>query len=176
MSISLQNGIIFSVTFVIQIHMKQILLLITIAFSGLMSYAQHDTTHGKELIWQTWNDGFSAAQQSNKIALIDVYTDWCGWCKVMDKNTYTNPKVVEAINANFVPIKFNPEKPEKYFVGKDTIDGRSLLGALSGGKSSGYPTTYFFIPGSNQIFQQPGYIEPDQFLLLLENVASRSKN
>ncbi len=154
--------------------MKKTYLIIMMVSHALFSMAQQDTIK-KEVEWENWNNGFPKSQQSQKIALIDVYTDWCGWCKVMDKNTYTHPKVVETIDQYFVPIKFNPEKPEKYLVGTDTLDGRTLLGQLSGGKSSGYPTTYFFLPGTNQIFQQPGYIEPDQFILLLENVVSRSK-
>lgn len=154
--------------------MKKTVLILFLLSNAMMGLAQQEPKKN-EVTWENWNSGFPKAQQNQKIALIDVYTDWCGWCKVMDKNTYTHPKVVETIEQYFVPIKFNPEKPEKYFVGTDTLDGRSLLGALSGGKSSGYPTTYFFLPGTNQIFQQPGYIEPDQFILLLENVVSRSK-
>lgn len=154
--------------------MKKTLLILFLLSGAIVTFAQNDTIK-REIKWENWNSGFPKAQQNQKIALIDVYTDWCGWCKVMDKNTYTNQRVLEIIDEHFVPIKFNPEKPEKYFVGTDTLDGGSLLGALSGGKSSGYPTTYFFLPGTNQIFQQPGYIEPDQFILLLENVVSRSK-
>lgn len=151
-------------------------LLCLVLFLSALPFAanaQNDTA-AAEMHWETWNKGFPEAQQSGKIALIDVYTDWCSWCKVMDKKTYTDPKVIATIEKYFVPIKFNPEKPGEYYVGSDTLDGRSLLGALSGGKSSGYPTTYFFLPGKNQIFQQPGFIEPDQFMLLLENVISKS--
>lgn len=155
--------------------MKKLFALILV-ISNTALFAQTPSGEGaKELEWKNWNEGFAKSQQTNKIALIDVYTDWCGWCKVMDKNTYTNTTVINKINDHFVPIKFNPEKPEKYIIGKDTLDGRTLLGALSGGQSSGYPTTYFLIPGQNQIFQQPGYIEPGQFIELLDNVISRAK-
>ena len=46
---------------------------------------------------------------NGKKIIIDLYTDWCGWCKVMDRNTFTNPKVISLINDNFLPIKFNAE-------------------------------------------------------------------
>ena len=146
--------------------------LMCFAFIGK---AQTGTKIVKELDWKTWNEGFPNAQKTNKIAIIDVYTDWCHWCKVMDKNTYSNDSVIRLINEHFIPIKFNPEKAGQYIVESDTIDGRSLLNALSGGQSSGYPTTYFFLPGTNQIFQQPGYIEPKQFYELLENVVAKTK-
>ena len=41
--------------------------------------------------------------------IIDLYTDWCGWCKVMDRNTFTDSNVISHINENFVAIKFDAE-------------------------------------------------------------------
>lgn len=103
------------------------------------------TAATEELKWYDWNEGVIKARKEGKIALIDTYTDWCHWCKVMDKNTYTNELVIAAINKDFVPIKFNPELDRRYINGGDTLSGRELLGALSGGNSSGYPTTYFYL-------------------------------
>jgi uncharacterized protein YyaL (SSP411 family) len=154
--------------------MRAIILTFILAFSFGFKLSDKQQT-STELKWENWNDGFPKAMTGGKIALIDVYTDWCHWCKVMDKNTYTNVKVIETINKHFVPIKFNPEKPENYIIGGDTINGRQLLATLSGNKPSGYPTTYFFIPGKNTVFQQPGYIEPEQFATLLEGVVAKSK-
>ena len=41
--------------------------------------------------------------------IIDLYTDWCGWCKVMDRNTFTDSDVISHINNNFIAIKFDAE-------------------------------------------------------------------
>ncbi|MGC6414302.1 MAG: DUF255 domain-containing protein, partial [Bacteroidia bacterium] len=40
--------------------------------------------------WYNFTDGYNKAVKEGKIILIDAYTDWCGWCKVMDKKTYTD--------------------------------------------------------------------------------------
>jgi uncharacterized protein YyaL (SSP411 family) len=168
-------GTLFSAIFAITSNMNRLIIFTFVVCLAQFGMAQTPAKTVKELEWKTWNEGFSLAQKTNKIAIIDVYTDWCHWCKVMDKNTYTDDSVINLINEHFIPIKFNPEKSDKYYVESDTIDGRSLLNALSGGQSSGYPTTYFFLPGTNQIFQQPGYIEPKQFYELLENVVAKSK-
>ena len=129
-----------------------------------------------ELEWYGFTEGMELAKKEGKIALIDVYTDWCGWCKVMDKKTFADAGIVKKINQDFIPIKFNPEKPGNYIVGQDTLDGRTLLGAISGGKHSGYPTTYFFIPGKNVMLKQAGYMAPDQFGPLLERILAQANS
>src|SRR5438132_1421419 len=47
-------------------------------------------TKGKEVKWLNWNEGYTQAAKDNKTMLVDVYTSWCGWCKRMDHDTYTN--------------------------------------------------------------------------------------
>ena len=67
--------------------------------------------------WVDFNTGLAQAQQTGKLAVIDCYTDWCGWCKVMDKKTFSDRKIIERINEKYMAIKFNPEKPGKYIDG-----------------------------------------------------------
>jgi thiol:disulfide interchange protein len=59
-----------------------------------------------------WTDnlekGLAQAKKENKPALIDFYADWCGWCERLDKDTYTDPKVIE-LSKRFVMIKVNTE-------------------------------------------------------------------
>jgi uncharacterized protein YyaL (SSP411 family) len=138
---------------------------------GSFSLLENNNT-SEELKWYDWNEGVEKARKEGKVALIDVYTDWCHWCKVMDKNTYTNEAVIALINKDFVPIKFNPELDKKYVNGKDTLTGRQLLGALSGGNSSGYPTTYFYLTKKNIMYQEAGYIEPVKFETILRGVVA----
>lgn len=144
-----------------------------LAFSFLAVFSLFSFKAGDEhLKWNHWNDGFSRAKTEGKIALIDTYTDWCGWCKKMDRDTYEDSSIIAKINANFIPIKFNPELAGQYKVGDTTYDGRTLLNALSSGKSSGYPTTFFYLPKQNKMYQYPGYMAADQFGELLDGLAS----
>ncbi|MBO6514946.1 MAG: DUF255 domain-containing protein [Bacteroidia bacterium] len=129
------------------------------------------TTSKQEVAWEHWNEGFQKAKAENKIALIDTYTAWCGWCKKMDRDTYEDQAIIDKIGKNFVPIKFNPELGDKYQIGDTTVDGRTLLGALSKGKSSGYPTTFFYLPKQNQMLQYPGYMDAQKFGNLLDRIA-----
>ena len=121
-----------------------------------------------ELKWLDWNTGYPLAKIQNKIILVDAYTDWCGWCKKMDRDTYTNPDIIKAINKDFVVIKFNPELENiVYELEGNKISGRELFGQLTQGKSTGFPTTYFIQPNKKQIQISAGYLAPDDFMKVL---------
>jgi uncharacterized protein YyaL (SSP411 family) len=108
------------------------------------------------------------AKKTNKIILVDAYTDWCGWCKKMDRDTYSQPEVIKILNKDFVIIKFNPEITDvEYDLDGVKISGRELFGQLTRGKSTGFPTTYFIEPNKKQIQIAAGYLGPDDFLKVL---------
>lgn len=122
-----------------------------------------------ELKWLDWNTGYPLAKKQNKIILVDAYTDWCGWCKKMDRDTYTNKEIIKILNENFVVIKFNPELEDIiYDLDGNKISGRELFGQLTQGKSTGFPTTYFIQPNKKQIQIAAGYHGPDDFKKILE--------
>ncbi len=60
-----------------------------------------------------FNDALKKAKDENKRVIVDVYTDWCGWCKKMDTDAYGNKKVKNLIKNNFVFIKLNAESDNK---------------------------------------------------------------
>jgi len=116
---------------------------------------------------------FEEAVEANKIQpkpmLVDIYTDWCGWCKRMEKDTYSNVKLAEYINQNFYPVKLDGEdKNTITFNGKDyefIKQGKrgynELPAALMNGKLS-YPTTVFLDSKYQLIKRIPGYITLDK--------------
>jgi len=131
----------------------------------------------KKLQWFEYVDGYNKAKAENKILLVDAYTDWCGWCKVMDRETYTNAEVIAALNNEFVCVKFNPEVEKKHKFGAYNLSSNELLYWLANGQPGGYPTSYFiFNPAKNdKRASQAGYLPPDQFLNLLGEVIKRKK-
>lgn len=70
------------------------------------------TTTSKPASLVKWMS-FEEAQQLNaktpKKIIVDVYTDWCGPCKMMDRSTFSDPGVAKVMNENFYPVKFNAE-------------------------------------------------------------------
>ncbi len=125
-----------------------------------------------KITWLDYEQGYNKAVRENKKLLVDVYTDWCGWCKVMDRETYTNAEVIKKINTHFVTIKLNPEKARNYSFGKSTMTSEQLHSWLGYGRTFGYPTTYFVHnPGSSMERQSAaGYLPPTEFLEVLNQV------
>jgi uncharacterized protein YyaL (SSP411 family) len=146
--------------------MKNILL----AFLAFLLYSSF-TNVGKELKWLDWNTGYPLAKKTNKIILVDAYTDWCGWCKKMDRDTYTDTKIIETLNKDFIIVKFNPEIADvEYNLDGVKMSGRELFAQLTQGKSTGFPTTYFIQPNKKQIQVAAGYLGPEDFLKVLDQI------
>ena len=124
------------------------------------------------ITWMDYEEGYNKAVRENKKLLVDVYTDWCGWCKVMDRETYTNAEVIKAVNTHFVTIKLNPEKARNYSFGKNTMTSEQLHAWLGYGRTFGYPTTYFVHnPGGAMERQSAaGYLPPTEFMEVLNQV------
>ena len=59
--------------------------------------------------WMSMNEALEAQKETPKKILMDVYTSWCGHCKLLDKNTFGNKDVIKYVNKNYYPVKFNAE-------------------------------------------------------------------
>jgi len=59
--------------------------------------------------WMSFEEMMLKSETVKKKVLIDVYTDWCGWCRRMDEETFSNPEIIEYINNHFYAVKFNGE-------------------------------------------------------------------
>ena len=128
------------------------------------------------LKWYAWNEGYPIAVKEKKIILVDAYTDWCGWCKKMDKDTYANQDVIKKLNKHFIVIKFNPELRDlTYDIDGQTYSARDFYMQLSRGESTGFPTTYFIDPKKKSVFIDSGYRDAQTFLTILDKVIEDAK-
>jgi thioredoxin-related protein len=151
--------------------MQKLLIIIMLLVSLPTAFAQSD-----KLVWENWNEGYEKAIKTNKILLVDTYTEWCGWCKKMDRDTYSNPEVIKKLNQYFVVVKFNPEIAcSTYKVGDQTLSNKQLYSMLCQGKSTGFPTTYYITPSKNSLVIDPGYKGPEEFLKILDKAITNAK-
>ncbi len=131
----------------------------------------------KELKWYRFDEGYKKAVAENKIILVDAYTDWCGWCKVMDKKTYTDEAVITKLNQSFVCVKLNPELDENFAFADKKMKSAELLQYIGNGQVSGYPSTIFWTnPGKDEKrYVQPGYLPPADFITILDMAIQAKK-
>ncbi|MGC1242755.1 MAG: DUF255 domain-containing protein [Chryseosolibacter sp.] len=100
--------------------------------------------------WMTFEQAVEKSKIEKRKIFIDVYTDWCGWCKVMDKKTFNDPEVAKLLNEKFYPVKFNAEQREDVvfegttfkFIDQGGRGTHQLAAALLNNKLS-YPTVVF---------------------------------
>ena len=154
---------------------RSIFALLIIA--GLSSSTLIDRELKKEdrVVWLSFEEAVEKSKSEKRMIFIDVYTDWCGWCKKMDATTFNEEKVAEYLNEYFYAVKFNAEQKEdivfKDHTFKYVAQGRrgyhELAASLLQGKLS-YPTVVFLDEDFNMIQPLPGYRDAKSFHPILE--------
>ena len=119
--------------------------------------------------WVTIEDAVKTAEKEGKYILIDFYTDWCSYCKKMDKEVYTDKTVQDVLNTNFLSVKINAESKEMISFKEHSLSKSDFAYAL---KVSSYPTTAFLTPKAEIITTLPGYLPADKFSPILEYIGS----
>jgi len=148
-------------------HLKLVILtLLALISVQLIAQVPPENT----IKWVDWNSGYQQAQQQGKIIILDLYTEWCGWCKKMDKETFTHPEIIQLISAGFIPIKMNPEQANIYYIYKGKkVTGKQLLAILD--KNQGdisYPAIIFIYPQTDEVYSEIGYQKASVFRELLK--------
>ena len=137
--------------------------------------------NAQKINWMTFQEAIESNKTTPKKIFIDVYTDWCGWCKKMDQTTFVNKDIVEYINKNYYAVKLNAEMSDTIvfsgytFVNQGSTNGRKgthqLAVALLQGKMS-YPSYVFMNEDAQLLTVAPGYRGADDFMPLLKYFGS----
>jgi len=131
--------------------------------------------------WMTWEEAYEANKKEPRKIFIDVYTDWCGWCKKMDKSTFIDASVVKELNENFYAVKFDAEMKKDIdfngatfsFAGSGRRGSHQLAFALLDGRMS-YPSFVLLDENFGRIMLAPGYKTPEQLVPQLTYTSSEA--
>lgn len=148
--------------------------LMLCGIAALMSFTGQEEP---KVNWMTFEEAVARSKNDKKKIFIDVYTDWCGWCKVMDKNTFNDPEVARLLNEKFHPVKFNAEQREPVVFDGHTFrfieSGRNgyheLAASLLNNKLS-YPTVVFLNEDFEMIQPLPGFRKADEFHKIIQYI------
>lgn len=164
--------------------MRKLIILGLLIITGATGYCQSPATSEPASVkWLTLQEAEKLNKENPRPFFIDTFTDWCGWCKKMDRDTFTNEVIADLLNNKYYPVKFDAEGKESItFFGKTYInDGKAgnahqLAVSLLRGQLS-YPTVVFLVPqkdGKLQAEPVPGYRVPKDMEVILSFFAEKA--
>lgn len=148
--------------------MKKSILLVLFTLASFVSQAQ-------EIKWMSMKDALTAQKKNKKPIFIDAYTVWCGPCKMLDKNTFSDEKVIKTINEKYNPVKFNAEGNEEFQFGGKLYKNPNYQEARKTSRNGihdfavfigvqAYPDMIILDKDGKKIKDILGYRTPDQLL------------
>ena len=151
--------------------MKHLVLFTLLLFVGSMT--------AQKINWMTMNEAISVQAKNPKKIFVDMYTSWCGPCKLMDRNTFSNKDVIAYVNKHFYAVKFNAEGNETISKGERTFTNPGYDPAKAKRRNSphqftrymgvnAYPTVLFIDEHGKLINRVKGYKTPQQMELYLK--------
>ncbi|RYY50833.1 MAG: DUF255 domain-containing protein [Chitinophagaceae bacterium] len=142
----------------------QKLALNLVLLSSLMIATSFNIKPKEKIKWISFSELQTQYAANPKPIIVDLYTSWCGWCKQMDRTTYSNPKVAAYINEHYYAVKYDAESREPVvFNGisysyNNTAKTNDLALYLSFGQRE-YPNTVFLTSLSARPAPLSGYMK-----------------
>jgi len=151
-------------------YFLSVLALLLLSISGLAQNVSN-------VKWYSIEEAEKLNKQQPRKIMIDVYTDWCGWCKKMDKETFNHPIIAEYINKHYYPVKLDAESKEEIvfkgttfkFVAQGARGYHELAAGLLNGQMS-YPSIAYMNEKMELLGAVPGFYTPDRIEPLLNYI------
>ena len=135
--------------------MKRLVIMLGAAVFATAAFAGVNWEHN-------YDTALEKAQQGKKLVMVDVYTDWCGWCKKLDKDTYSDKDVAASLAKDFIALKINPEQSNK---------NKQLAAQLG---TRGFPHIVFLDAKGKKLAEINGYLPADKFQAQLKRIVEQA--
>ena len=149
-------------------QIKKNWFLLMLCLIGIFTYGFIAGDADKEIKWINFDEAVKLNAKHPKKIFIDVYTQWCGWCKKMDHSTYTDPEIIKYINKNFYAVRLDAEtadtfhfKDHKFYNLKPHTRGytNELASSLLDNNLA-YPTTVYMDENFSRLTYLQSYASP----------------
>lgn len=148
--------------------MSKLIVFAVVASSALL---MGSTDPGEQIRWMTWDEAVEKNKNNPKKIFVDIYTEWCGWCKRMDQTTFKDPEVIRYMNEHFYAIKLDAEMKKKIrfrdqefkWVSAGRRGVHTLAYSLLEGRMS-YPSFVTMTETFDRIAIMPGYKKSEQLI------------
>ncbi len=140
------------------LKMLQLIFLLTLLFNITIAN-EHEG-------WQEFDNGIKLSEEQSKPVLIDFYTSWCHWCKVLDQKTFSDAEVLKYMDEHFIKIKVNAEDRSD----EQTYEGQTYSSAqlAKSFRVTGYPALAFLDKNQKIVTLVPGFLPPEKFINVLK--------
>ncbi len=137
-----------------------IILMIFVAFGFAKAENPISKESGIQFHTGTWNQALAKAKQENKLIFLDIYASWCGPCRYLKANTFTDSEVGKFYNASFINVELDGEKGEG-----------AILAQKYGVRA--YPSLLFVNSDGEIVKGSAGYQNPEQFINLGRSIINQ---
>lgn len=129
------------------------------AILGYKGFDDHEKIgkQGIQFFTGTWQEALEKAERENKMIFLDAYASWCGPCKMMKLNTFTNKVVGKFYNTNFINVAIDMEKS----------DGTALAEKYN---VEAYPTLLFVLADGTLLGKEVGYQRPNELIRIARRI------
>jgi len=153
---------IFSKVINLTIVVMAMMFMSTVCQSG-------ETTKKESITWVKYDEGLKLAAKTEKLIIVDVYTNWCKFCHKMDRETFSDKNIIEFLGENFIGVKLNAESKKKMKLSDGEFTGRDISRKFG---VRGYPTYLFLNSDGELVYRTSGYSPPERFMVYLKYVSS----
>lgn len=132
-------------------------MVVVYAFNNPKVDCKADNTEGIQFHKGTWNAALELANKEHKLIFLDIYATWCRPCKKLKKLTFSDEKVGQFYNLNFINVSFDGEQE----------GGLKLVNQYH---LKGYPSLLFIDSTGKVVFQSEGYQNSNELIVLWKRV------
>ncbi len=147
---------------------KIILPVLLVIFTMQLANAETPGTKKDGIKWYALDEALPMAKKQNKFIFIDFYTTWCGYCKKMDRDVFSQKEVIDLLNDDFIAVKVNGDSQKQLDIDGYKISERDL--AKKEFKVTGYPTFWWLTPSGKKLHSQSGYAPADFWISALNKI------